>query len=623
MNELLYPMIIPAVAGIIPLFIPRKGKIVAGIVSLAAASYVLLRAIALFGAGDITYAVPLFKLGGTLPFDFALRLYSFSAFVLLFMAIFAVLSILYSLGYLWGKDKSSAYYSFVLWSLGAAAGVVLADNLLILLMFWELLTVFLFFLTNMGGKGHEKSAAKAFTILGFSDAAMLLGVILVWVQAGTLTISELSISADTPLGVVSFLLLLIGAITKAGAIPFHSWIPEMAISTPASVMAYLPASLDKLLGIYLLARISLDIFAIPAGSPLSMVMMSIGAVTIIFAVLMALAQHNLKKLLSFHAVSQVGYMVLGVGSGIPIAIVGGLFHMLNHAIYKSSLFFEAGSVEKRAGTTELEDLGGLARLMPVTFISMAVASLSISGVPPFNGFASKWLIYQGMLEGRHIVFLIVAIFGSALTLASFIKVLHSVFLGRRPERLDKVKEVDFSMQIPMIFLAALCILFGVFAQYPLEKFIVPVVTASGAQPLDLARGNIVTVPTDGFWNPGAATALIVVGVTFGLLMYVFSSMRPYRIEENPWIGGNIMDNEEIRVPGTQFYKTVTDDLGPSIKALFSDGDKGFLDVYNIFGRIGDSFVQVLRMLHNGNLSTYLAWIVIGLGILSFILIFKL
>jgi len=623
MNELLYPMIIPAVAGIIPLFIPRKGKIVAGIVSLVAASYVLLRAIALFGAGDITYAVPLFKLGGSLPFDFTLRLYSFSAFVLLFMAIFAVLSILYSLGYLWGKDKSSAYYSFVLWSLGAAAGVVLADNLLILLMFWELLTVFLFFLTNMGGKGHEKSAAKAFTILGFSDAAMLLGVILVWVQAGTLTISELSISADTPLGVVSFLLLLIGAITKAGAIPFHSWIPEMAISTPASVMAYLPASLDKLLGIYLLARISLDIFAIPAGSPLSMVMMSIGAVTIIFAVLMALAQHNLKKLLSFHAVSQVGYMVLGVGSGIPIAIVGGLFHMLNHAIYKSSLFFEAGSVEKRAGTTELEDLGGLARLMPVTFISMTVAAMSISGVPPFNGFASKWLIYQGMLEGRHIVFLIVAIFGSALTLASFIKVLHSVFLGRRPARLDKVKEVDFSMQIPMIFLAALCILFGVFAQYPLEKFIVPVVTASGAQPLDLARGNIVTVPTDGFWNPGAATALIVVGVTFGLLMYVFSSMRPYRIEENPWIGGNIMDNEEIRVPGTQFYKTVTDDLGPSIKALFSDGDKGFLDVYNIFGRIGDGFVQVLRMLHNGNLSTYLAWIVIGLGILSFILIFKL
>jgi formate hydrogenlyase subunit 3/multisubunit Na+/H+ antiporter MnhD subunit len=422
---------------------------------------------------------------------------------------------------------------------------------------------------------------------------------------------------------VSFLLLFVGAITKAGAMPFHSWVPAIAVSTPASIMAFLPAALDKLLGIYLLARICIDIFSIRAGSPLSLVMMSIGAVTIIFAVLMALVQHNLKKLLSFHAVSQVGYMVLGVGSGIPIAIAGGLFHMLNNAIYKSGLFFGAGAVEKGAGTTELEDLGGLARLMPVTFISMAVAALSISGVPPFNGFASKWLIYQGMLEGRHVVFLIVAIFGSALTLASFIKVLHSVFLGRRPERLDKVKEADFSMQIPMIFLAALCVLFGIFAQYPLAKFIMPAVAGAGAQPIDVARGNIVTLPTDGLWSPGTATALIVVGVILGLLILVFSSMRPYRIEENPWIGGNVMDGEEIRVPGTGFYKTVTDDLGPAVKTAFVDGDKGALDVYNFFGRLGGGFVQVLRTVHNGNLSTYLAWIVIGLGALSFILIFKL
>jgi NADH:ubiquinone oxidoreductase subunit 5 (subunit L)/multisubunit Na+/H+ antiporter MnhA subunit len=295
--------------------------------------------------------------------------------------------------------------------------------------------------------------------------------------------------------------------------------------------------------------------------------------------------------------------------------------MLNHAIYKSSLFMEAGAIEKRAGTTELEDLGGLARLMPVTFVSMTIAALSISGVPPLNGFASKWLIYQGMLESRHVVFLIVAIFGSALTLASFVKVLHSVFLGRRPARLERVKEVDFSMQLPMVFLAILCVLFGIFAGYPLEKFVVPVVTGGSAA--RVVSGNILTIPTDGFWSPGAATALIVVGVTLGLLIYVFSGRQAYRIDENVWIGGNVMDNDEIRYPGTQFYKTVTDDLGPAIKTLFKDGEKGAMDGYNFFGKLGDSFVQVLRMLHNGNLSTYLSWIVIGLGVLSFILIFKL
>lgn len=621
MHDLLYPIVIPAIAGIVPLFIPRKGKLVAGVLALAAAAYVLVKSIALFGAGDVSYSVTLFNLGQSFPFDFALRLYNFSAFILLFVAIFAVLSILYSLGYLWNKDKSSVYYSFMLWALGAAAGIVLADNLLILLMFWEILTAILFFMTNMGDKGHEKSAAKAFTILGFSDAAMLLGVVMIWVQSGTLAMSQLSVSTAEPLGTIAFILLFVGAIAKAGAMPFHSWIPEMAISTPASIMAYLPASLDKLLGIYLLARISLDIFRIQAGSALSLMMMIVGAATIIFAVLMALAQHNLKKLLSFHAVSQVGYMVLGVGSGIPIAIVGGLFHMLNHAIYKSSLFLEAGAVEKRTGTTELEELGGLAKLMPVTFFSMAIASFSISGIPPFNGFASKWLIYQGMLEGRHVVFLIVAIFGSALTLASFVKVLHSVFLGRRPERLAKVKEVDFSMQLPMIFLSILCILFGVFASYPLAKFIVPAV--AGGTTVNVASGIITTLPTDGFWSPGAATALIIVGVILGLFIYAFSSISVYRVDENPWIGGNIMDNEEIRYPGTQFYKTVTDDLGPAVKTLFADGEKGFADGYNILGRIGDGFVQVLRAVHNGNLSTYLAWCVIGLGILAFILIFKL
>ncbi len=620
MNQLLYPIVVAAAVGVFPLFVPRRAKLVAGIVALAAAVWVLLHAIVLFGGGEASWSAPLFSLGGTIPFDLSLRVYPLSAFILLFVAIFAVLVILYSLGYFWKRSTASIYYSYVLWTLAAATGAVLSNNLLLLLVFWEALTALLFFMTNMGDKDHEKGAAKAFTILGLSDAAMLAGIVLVWLQTGTLTISELHVSTGSTLGTVSFLLLFAGAIAKAGAIPLHSWVPAIAAATPAPTMAFLPASLDKLLGIYFLARVSIDIFAVQAGSTLSLVMMTLGAVTIIFAVLMALVQHNLKKLLSFHAVSQVGYMVLGVGSGIPIAIVGGLFHMLNNAIYKSALFFGAGAVEKRTGTGELEDLGGLAKLMPVTFISMSIAALSISGIPPMNGFASKWLIYQGMLESRHVVFLVVAIFGSALTLASFVKVLHSVFLGRRPDRFAGVKEVDFSMQLPMIFLTILCVLFGIFAQFPLERFIIP--SVANGQLVDISMGNIATLPTDGFWNPGAATAFIVAGVILGLLIYAFSGRGAYRTDENVWIGGNVMDNEEIRVPGTQFYKTVTDDLGPAVKILFSDGEKGAIDPYNIFGKLGGGLVQILRTIHNGNLSTYLAWVIIGLGILSFVLIFK-
>ncbi len=620
MNELLYPIIIPAVAGVIPLFFPRKGKIGAGIISLAAYVWVLVKVVKLFGIGALTFEKTLFSFGETFPFVFSLRLGHFSAFILLFIAIFGVLIILYSLGYLQGKNTASSYYSFVLWTLAAAAGAALSDNLFLLLVFWEILTIFLYYLVNMGFEGHAEAAGKCFNILGLSDAAMLFGVLLVWMNYHTLSISALRIHTDNAMGAVTFFLLFTGAIAKAGAMPLHSWVPAIARSTYASVMALLPASLDKLLGIYLLARLSLDVFVISSGSWISLVMMIIGSVTIIFAVFMALVQHDLKKLLSFHAISQVGYMVLGVGSGIPVAIVGGLFHMLNNALYKSGLFLAAGAVEKRAGTTELEKLGGLASLMPVTFVTTVVTALSISGVPPFNGFVSKWLIYQGMLSsGGNVIFLVAAIFGSALTLASFVKVLHSLFLGRRPESLEGVTEVDFTMQLPMIFIAILCILFGVFASYPLERFIIPSLELSG---LSVTAQGISTIPTDGFWNPTLATVLIIVGLIIGFIIYLFGKAQKVRVDENVWVGGNIMDNEEMRLPGTHFYKTVTDDLNSVVSGAFRDGEKGAMDPYKIWGSLGNSLVHVLRVLHNGVLSTYLSWIVIGLGVLVFIFLFK-
>ncbi|HSG28978.1 MAG TPA: proton-conducting transporter membrane subunit, partial [Candidatus Krumholzibacterium sp.] len=310
-----------------------------------------------------------------------------------------------------------------------------------------------------------------------------------------------------------------------------------------------------------------------------------------------------------------------VGSGIPIAIVGGLFHMVNHAIYKSGLFLGAGAVEKRTGTTELDELGGLAALMPVTFIAMVITAFSISGVPPFNGFVSKWLVYQGMLEGKYMIFLVAAIFGSALTMASFIKVLHSIFLGRRPEKFDGVKEVDFTMQLPMIFISILCVGFGIFASYPLQNFIIPIVSNAGValDGFDISTTGV----TAGFWSPTVATVLMIVGLLVGLLIFAFGRLKKnMRTLEDPWTGGNIFDNEEIRIPGTHFYKTVTDELNPIATGAFRDGEKGAFDLFNIWGRIGDVLVQFLRSMHDGILSTYLSWAVIGLGVLAFILMFR-
>ena len=155
--------------------------------------------------------------------------------------------------------------------------------------------------------------------------------------------------------------------------------------------------------------------------------MIVGRRDILLAVMMALVQKDYKRLLSYHAISQVGYMILGIGTALPVGIVGGLFHMINNALYKSCLFLTGGSVEKQAGTTDLAKLGGLARKMPVTFVCFLVAALSISGCPPFNGFFSKELVYDAALE-RHIVFYLAALLGTFLTAASFLKLGHAAYL---------------------------------------------------------------------------------------------------------------------------------------------------------------------------------------------------
>jgi formate hydrogenlyase subunit 3/multisubunit Na+/H+ antiporter MnhD subunit len=268
--------------------------------------------------------------------------------------------------------------------------------------------------------------------------------------------------------------LMIGAISKAGSMPFHSWIPDAAIDAPLPFMAFLPAALEKLLGIYFLARISLDMFQLAPDSGLSIMLMSIGVVTILLAVMMALIQKDYKKLLSYHAISQVGYMILGIGTMVPAGIVGGLFHMINHAMYKSGLFLTAGSVEKQSGTTDLNKLGGLAGKMPLTFACFLVCAASISGVPPFNGFFSKELVYDGALE-RGVIFYVLAVAGSFFTAASFLKLGHAAYFGKRNREHDRVREAPLSMLVPMLVIAGMCILFGVYNALPLHNLIQPAV----------------------------------------------------------------------------------------------------------------------------------------------------
>ncbi|MBU1125171.1 MAG: hypothetical protein KKC84_04020, partial [Candidatus Omnitrophica bacterium] len=390
-------------------------------------------------------------------------------FVFWAIGLFCLLTTIYSLRLI--KKSRFQYYFWIFLTALVSMATVLANNFLLLLVLWGFLGVALYILVSMG-KDAAATAKKTFIIVGGSDVFMLLGVGIIYYLTGSFQMDAIKLELNSGLAVSAYLCLAVACFAKAGAMPFHSWIPDCAEDAPLPVVAYLPASLDKLLGIYLLARISLDVFVM--NDVMNIVLMLVGAFTIIAAVMMALVQHNMKRLLGYHAVSQVGYMVLGIGTGTPLGIAGGLFHMLNHAIYKSCLFFTSGNVEYRTSTVELDRLGDLAKVMPLTYISCLIASLAISGVPPFNGFVSKWMVYQGLFNQLSeasfalritILFCVVAaMFGSGLTLASFMKLLHAVFLGRvsNTKRAD-VKEVNWMMWLPGIALVIICVLFGVFA----------------------------------------------------------------------------------------------------------------------------------------------------------------
>jgi len=503
---MLWTIAIPTIAGSLCLLVPSRLKGLKEAVTLLATGGGLILAAKLFTFSELSYFSPWLSFG----IDIDFKLYHFNKFVLLAASGFSFLVALYSISFMRGKKSLRYYYSYLLFTAASTYGAMLSNNFVILLFFWGALLLTLYGMIVIGGERAYLTAAKSFIIVGISDLCLIFGVMIAANLTHTLTMDRIHLSL-TGIANLAFILMMIGALAKAGAMPFHSWIPDAALDAPLPVMAYLPAALEKLLGIYLLARICLDFFVMNAA--MGLVLMIIGAVTIVFAVAMALIQKNYKKLLSYHAISQVGYMVLGIGTGTPIGIAGGIFHMLNHSMYKCCLFLSGGSVEHMSGTTDLTKLGGLLRQMPVTFVCFAVAALSISGVPPFNGFFSKEMVFEATSLLPNPIFFVAAELGAILTFASFLKLGHSAYLGRRRGELSHVKESPVAILIPMIALASGCILFGVYNELPLKYLIEP----------------ILPMKHEHFWGPihwgSSITIISIISLLFALANHVYGVRR--------------------------------------------------------------------------------------------------
>ena len=598
-NPLFLLVAVPLGIGIINLLLPTLARKAAILLGLVFCGILVAR---LFGDSP-----------GSVEF-FGVTVASLDKTSLLIVALIQLLGVIILIYSLFGVGKDIEGRFFVLYPLTIAFsnGVAVSDHALAFLIFWSLagLTLYGFALLG-GGKEAPAAAKKTFILVGGSDAFLLFGLALMGLKTpGSWSLSHPAIPIQDGTASAAFAFLLIAALAKAGGFPFHTWVPDFCREAPVESAALLPATLDKLLGIYLLARMMTTYFE--GGLSIQIVVITLGALTVVTGVMMAMIQHNGRRLLGYHAVSQVGYMIIGVGSGTALGFAGGLFHLINNTLYKSGLLLSLGSVEKRTGSHDLDDLGGLGKLMPATFLIALIGSLSIAGIPPFNGFFSKWMIYQGLLEKTAdpglnkglqvwlLVCLILAVFGSALTLASFMKFLHSAFLGTRPRRLDGVREAPFNQWVAGGLLAALCVAFGIFArELPLRRLIVPAVEEAG-----LAPGAAL-----GFYNPQAVFILFAVAFLLGLAVYFIN--RRIRFDD-VYLGGQ-SPAEHFRIIGTEFFNEIRN-LRP-LKTAYDWAEKKYFDVYDLGAKATFGFSRWLQEAHTGLLPLYLVFVLVGLLVL--------
>jgi len=642
---LFYPIAICFVAGFLCLVIPKKG--VGEGITLGVSGVLMIIASYLF---VISRKSPVYWTRNWIPWvgvDFSLRCFPLSSMMVLFVSLFALLISVYSLRFMWKNPKSRGFYTILLWILGASWGVVLTNNLFVFLLFWGGLAILLYAFLTLGS---YTLATKGIFTIGVADFALILGTLFLYKLSGTLNMDSISkITLYGTLPVATFLLLSTGAIAKIGAVPFHTWIPEASEKIPPPAMAFLVGALDKLVGIYFLARVCVDFFDFSAFSVGPTVLMILGSFTIVISVMMALVSSNMKRIIAYFSISAAGYMMIGMASKNPVGMAGAIFYLLSTTLWTSLLFLVAGAVERQTGTSELSSLGGLSRWMPLTFTGCLIGGLSISGVPPLNGFFSKWMIYQGVIElnmagGKlWIIWLMACMFGSVITLASFIRMMHSVFLREisimekmevaekstaytSPNPGRKVSEVPMEMSLPILILAALCVGFGIFAyDLPLKLFIFSSLPALPAP-----------YQWIGWWQPGLATILIIIGIIIGLLVYLLSRVKRVR-RDISYIGGE-NPREDMSISGVEFYDTITNFLG--IRRLYRASQKGLMDIYagmlNFARGIALFLFAVDRILdytwrglacivllagkgaslvHGGILHTYLGWFLVGLTIL--------
>ncbi len=506
---------------------PRAGFLV-GLLCAVALSAWFIAQVGAVSAGNAT--VFIVDWVPRLGIELAFRLDGLSMLFCLLISIIGVLVMLYTSGYFrTHRDQGRLQWLLFAFML-AMLGLVTADNILLLFVFWELTTITSFLLVGFDHENRKarRAALQALLITGGGGLVLLVGLLMAADIAGTYRVSELVASGDVLRSHDSYelvlALILVGAFTKSAQFPFHFWLPN-AMAAPSPVSAYLHSATMVKAGIYLLARFQ------PAlgGTEVWFYTLSIfGAITAVWASLMALRQTDLKLMLAWTTVMALGTLTLFLGSDVRIAALAAMTFLLVHAFYKCALFLVIGNVDYSTGTREIDRLGGLMRVLPITALIAIAAGFSMAGFPPFLGFIGKELKYEGALAiaGEPYLIAAAALAANAMMVAVALAIVIRVFLkGKTQTDREKIREVPWSMWVGPLLLAAAGLFTGIFPDMLAKSIIQPALSEV------LLRETTVKLS---LWHGiNVPLALSVVTVAIGTVLFLKSALVRARL--NQWL----------------------------------------------------------------------------------------
>ena len=377
------------------------------------------------------------------------------------------------------KNRQFIFNNLLLLCMVGMNGVVFSRDLFTLYVFLEIVAASSFILIALEKtKAGLEGAFKYILLSAIATVLILSSIAVMFTVCGSLdynTIHACLTSGQLDEGAARLTLFAVGLFAaglfiKGGMVPFHGWLPDAYSSAPTAVSVLLGGIVTKAAGVFTLIQLVRNVFGLENPS---LVLVVIGTISIAIGAFAALGQKDFKRMLAYSSISQIGYIIIGLGSAHPIGVAGAIFHLFNHSVFKTLLFVNAAAVEKQTGTVDMDKLGGLSNKMPVTGFTSVLAFLSTAGVPPLSGFWSKLLIVVGVWQAGLHTTAVIAILFSLVTLAYFLSMQRRVFFGKLAAGLEEIREADFRALVPALVLAIITLCLGLTFPWLFNTFLVP------------------------------------------------------------------------------------------------------------------------------------------------------